>query len=54
MIADFFPKALQGMKFCPTRDTMMTIDHNSKYYSGHWRVLNNKEDADDVAANEVG
>jgi hypothetical protein len=54
MLADFFAKALQGMKFRIMRDRIMNIAHNSKYHSGHRSVLNNDEnDTDERYSTEV-
>jgi Reverse transcriptase (RNA-dependent DNA polymerase) len=53
MLADFFTKALQGLKFCVMRDRIMNIDHSSKYHSGHRSVLKNDSMDNDVAEENV-
>jgi hypothetical protein len=56
MLADFFTKPLQGIKFKVFRDQIMNIDLDSKYHSGHRSVLESedcKEDEEDAFRSSV-
>jgi hypothetical protein len=43
MLADFFTKPLQGLKFKQMRDHIMNLDPNNKYHSSHRSVLDEDE-----------
>jgi hypothetical protein len=52
MLADFFTKPLQGVKFHLMRDKIMNIDPHNKSHSDHRSVLSNEEEENEASVSE--